>query len=82
MAIKVDQSLIFKGDKFCKYYKKNNHFITEYCKLNSKEKITDSYREKGKPNDEGNAFVSASKADNWNGDFFVVFARCANSADE
>ena len=71
-----------RGDKFCKYCKKDNHFIKDYLKLKNKEKRTGTYREKGKPNDEGNASVAASKADYSDGDSLVAFAGCANSDDE
>jgi len=71
-----------KGDKLCKYCKKDDHFISECYKLKNKEKITSTYREKGRLNDEGNASVVASKADNSNGDLLVAFAGCANSVDE
>ncbi|CAD6341186.1 unnamed protein product [Miscanthus lutarioriparius] len=71
-----------KGDKFCKYCKKDNYFITECYKLKNKEKRTGTYREKDKSNDEGNASVAASKADNSTGDKLVAFAGCANSGDE
>jgi hypothetical protein len=71
-----------KEDKLCNYCKKDNHFITECYKLKNKEKRAGTYREKGKPNDEGNASIAASKADNSTGDLLVAFARCANSNDE
>jgi hypothetical protein len=51
-------------------------------KLKNKEKRTGTYREKGKPNDEGNASVATSKADYSDGDSLVAFAGCANSDDE
>ena len=50
--------------------------------MKNKEKRTGRYREKGKPNGEGNASVAASKADNSTGDLLVAFAGCANSVDE
>jgi hypothetical protein len=71
-----------KGDKFCKYCKKDNHFISECYKLKNKEKRTGIYREKGKSNDEDNASVAASKADYFDGDTLVAFAGCANGGDE
>jgi hypothetical protein len=71
-----------KGDKFCKYCKKDNHFISECYKLKNKEKRTGTYKEKGKLNNEGNASVAASKTDNSTGDMLVAFAGCANSDDE
>ncbi|CAD6202432.1 unnamed protein product [Miscanthus lutarioriparius] len=71
-----------QGDKFCKYCKKDNHFIDECYKLKNKEKRTGTYREKNKPSDEGNASVAASKADYSDGDSLVAFAGCANSDDE
>jgi len=71
-----------KGDKFCKYCKKDNHFITECYKLKNKEKRTSTYREKGKSNDEGNASSAASKVDNSTGHMLVAFVGCTNSGDE
>ena len=71
-----------KDDKFCKNCKKDNHFITECYKLKNKEKRAGTYRQKGKSNDEGNASIAASKADNSTGDLLVAFAGCANSVDE
>ena len=68
-----------RGEKFCKYCKKDNHFIEDCYKLKNKEKRTGTYREKGKSNDESNVFVAASKAD---GDLLVAFVGCAYSDDE
>jgi hypothetical protein len=50
--------------------------------LKNKEKRTGTYREKSKSNDEGNASLTTSKADNSIGDLLVAFAGCANSVDE
>jgi hypothetical protein len=71
-----------KRDKFCKYCKKDNHFISECYKSKNKEKRTGTFREKGKSNDEGNASVAASKSDYSDGDTLVALAGCANRDDE
>jgi hypothetical protein len=45
----------------CRYCKKDNHDTTKRYKLENVEKGTYKYIENGKPNDEGNASVVASK---------------------
>ena len=70
-----------KDDKFCKYCKKNTHFISEGIKLKNKEKRAGTYRPKGKPNEEGNASVATDGSSDGN-EVLVAFAGCANSGDE
>jgi hypothetical protein len=71
-----------RGNKFCHYCKKDNHFISECYKLKNKEKRTGTYREKNKSNDEGKASIAASISENSDGDTLVAFAGCANNGDE
>lgn len=52
----------------------NNHFIYKCYKLKNKEKRANTYREKGKSNDKGNACVHVSDADNSDGETLVAFA--------
>jgi hypothetical protein len=44
MAIEVVQSLEARVKNFCRYCKKDTHFISECYKLKNKEKRTDTYR--------------------------------------
>ena len=67
--------------KFCRYCKKDTHFISECPKLMNKEKKTGTYRPKGK-SDEGNASVAAISSSSDHLEVLVAFAGCANSGDE
>ena len=71
-----------RGNKFCNYFKKDNHVIADCYKLKNKEKRTSTYREKNKFNDKGKASVAASSSENSDGDTLVAFAGCANNGDE
>jgi hypothetical protein len=67
--------------KFCKYCKKDTHFIFECYKLKNKEKRTSTYRPKSK-SDEGNAFVAATDSSSDRYVVLVAFTGCANNGDE
>jgi hypothetical protein len=90
IAIEAKVLIVTKADQNLKVEEINSAtiarwiitFITECCKLKNKKKRTETYREKGKSNAEGNASVAASKADNSTGDLLVAFGGCANSYDE
>jgi hypothetical protein len=82
MVTKANQNLEAREINYASIARKTITFISECYKLKNKEKGTGTYREKCKPNDEGNASVAASKADNSTSDMLVAFARCANSDDE
>lgn len=61
--------------KFCKYCKKNTHFIDECWKLKNKE------NRKNNPDGNGKAsIVSGASSDN--GDCLVIFAGCVSSREE
>jgi hypothetical protein len=70
-----------KGEKFCRYYKKDTHFISECYKLKNQEKRTDTYRPKGS-SDEGNASVAATDCSSDHSKVLVAFAGCASNGDE
>jgi hypothetical protein len=82
MVTKANQNLEAREINYASIARKTITFISECYKLKNKEKGTGTYREKCKPNDEGNASIAASKADNSTSDMLVAFARCANSDDE
>jgi hypothetical protein len=71
-----------RGNKFCHYCKKDNHFISECYKLKNKEKRTGTYREKNESNDKGKASIAVSSSENSDGNTLVAFAGCANNGDE
>jgi hypothetical protein len=68
-----------KGEKFCRYCRKDTHFISECYKLKNKEKRTDTYKPKGN-SDEGNASVATT--DSSRSEVLVAFAGCINNGDE
>jgi hypothetical protein len=70
-----------KGEKLCRYCKKDTHFISECYKLKNKEKRTVTYRPKGN-SDEGNASIAATTASSDRSEVLVAFAGCANNGDE
>jgi hypothetical protein len=69
------------GEKFCRYCKKDTHFISECYKLKNKEKRTGTYRPKGN-SDEGNTSVAATTDSSDRSEVLVAFAGCANNGDE
>ena len=68
-------------DKFCRYCKKDNHDISECYKLKNKEKRNDTFKPKGKFDEEGKASIAANDS-NSDGEILVAFAGCASSGDE
>jgi len=69
-----------KGDKFCNYCKKGNHYIIECYKLKNKEKQSSISKLRGKTKDEGKASVATKSGSE--GDMLVAFAGCAKIDDE
>jgi hypothetical protein len=63
------------NELFCRYYKRKNHNIDNYWKLQNKEKRNDTSKPKGKT--DGSAFVASDNSFN-NGDVLITFARCAS----
>jgi hypothetical protein len=70
-----------KGEKFCRYCKRDTHFISECYKLKNKEKRTGTYRPKGN-SDEGNASIAATTDSSDRSEVLVAFVGCANNGDE
>jgi hypothetical protein len=68
-----------RGDKFCKYCKKNNHNIDDCWKLQNKEKRNGTYQPKNKSDGDGMASVASSDSD---GDALAGFAACVSRDNE
>src|SRR5207244_7709898 len=69
-------------DKFCRYCKKDNHDISKCYKLKNKEKRNDTYKPKGKFDEEGKASIAANDSNSdSDGEILVAFAGCASSGD-
>jgi hypothetical protein len=68
-----------RGDKFCRYCKKDNHNIDNCWKLQNKEKRNGIYQPKNKSDGDGKASVVSSDSD---GDALAVFAACVSQDNE
>ena len=63
----------------CRYCKINGHDISEYFKLQNKEKRNDTYKPKGNKQGENSANVARDESSD---DALVVIAGCAETNDE
>jgi hypothetical protein len=64
------------NELFCRYYKRKNHNIDNYWKLQNKEKRNDTSKPKGKT--DGRASVGSNNSSD-NGDVLIAFAGCASN---
>jgi hypothetical protein len=68
------------NDKFCKYCKKTNHFIEDFCKLKNKEKRNSKSSNRNRSEDDGKASIASENFDQ--GDVLIAFAGCISIKDE